>query len=56
MKATKLQNLEMVRLLCGMSLKNRRLSEDVQSLLGIQTQFQSVADVAGVRHGRLRWF
>ena len=41
-----------MRFICGMSLKNRRLREDAPSLLSIQTQFQSVADV-GVRHGRL---
>ena len=38
--------------ICGMSMKNRRLREDAPSLLSIQTQFQSVADV-GMRHGRL---
>ena len=31
--------------------KNKRLSEDVQSLLSIQIQFQSDAEVR-VRHGR----
>ena len=57
MKAEKLQSLEMVRFLCGMSLKKRRLSEGVQSRLGIQTQFQIVTDVE-VRHAdcRLRRF
>ena len=39
-----------VRWMCGVSLKDRKHSVDLYSLLGIQ----SVADV--VRHGRLRWF
>ena len=34
---------------CGVSLKDRRRSVDLYSLLGVQ----SVSDV--VRHGRLRW-
>ena len=40
----------MVRWKCGVSLKDRKCSVDLYSLLGVQ----SVADV--VRHGRLRWF
>ena len=40
----------MVRWMCGVSLKNRKRSEDLYSLLG----FQSMAK--GVRYGRLRWF
>ena len=40
----------MVRWMCGVSLKDRKRSEDLYSLLGIQ----SVAKV--VRYGRLRWF
>ena len=36
--------------MCGVSLTNRKRSEDLNSLLGIQ----SVAEV--VRHSRLRWF
>ena len=40
----------MVRWMCGVSLKDRKCSMDLCSLLGIQC----VADV--VRHGRLRWF
>ena len=40
----------MVRWMCGVSLKDRKRSVDLYSLLGVQ----SVADV--VRHGRLRWF
>ena len=40
----------MVRWMCGVSLKDRKPSEDLYSLLGIQ----SVAKV--VRHDRLRWF
>ena len=40
----------MVRSMCGVSLKDRKRSEDLNSFLSIQ----SVADV--VRHGRLRWF
>ena len=36
--------------MCGVSLKDKKQSEDFYSHLGIQ----SVADV--VRHGRLRWF
>ena len=40
----------MVRWMCGVSLKDRKCSVDLYSLLGVQ----SVADV--VRHGRLRWF
>ena len=40
----------MVRWMCGVSLKDRKRSEDLYSLLG----FQSVAKV--VRHSRLRWF
>ena len=55
MKAENLCSLErtermMVRWMCGVSLKDRKRSEDLYSLLGIQ----SVAKV--VRHGRLRWF
>ena len=44
-----------MRFVCEMSLKNKRLSEDVQSLFSIQIQFQSDADVR-VKHGRIRWF
>ena len=44
-----------MRFICEMSLKNKRFSEDVQSLLSIQIQFQSDA-IVRVRHGRLRWF
>ena len=40
----------MVRWMCGVSLKDRKCSVDLYSLLGVQ----SVADV--VRHGELRWF
>ena len=40
----------MVRWMCGVSLMDRKHSEDLCSLLGIQW----VADVVG--HGRLRWF
>ena len=36
--------------MCGVSLKDGKRSEDLYSLLGVQ----SVAEV--VRHGRLRWF
>ena len=55
MKADDLISLErtermMVRWMCGMSLKDRRRSEDLCNLLGINC----VADV--VRRGRLRWF
>ena len=40
----------MVRWMCGVSLKDRKRSVDLYSLLGVQ----SVVDV--VRHGKLRWF
>ena len=55
MKAENLHSLEraermMVRWMCGVSLKDRKRSEDLYSLLGVR----SVAKV--VRHGRLRWF
>ena len=40
----------MVRWMCGVSLKDRKCSVDLYSLLGVQ----SVAGV--VRQGRLRWF
>ena len=40
----------MVRWMCGVSLKDRKRSEDLYNLLGIDC----VADV--VRRGRLRWF
>ena len=55
MKADDLRSLErtermMVRWMCGVSLKDRRRSEDLCNLLGINC----VADV--VRRGRLRWF
>ena len=40
----------MVRWMCGVSLKHRKYSVDLYSLLGVQ----SVANV--VRRGRLRWF
>ena len=55
MKADDLRSLErtermMVRWMCGVSLKDRKRSEDLCILLGINC----VADV--VRHGRLRCF
>ena len=55
MKAENLQSLEraermMVIWMCGVSLKNRKRSEALYSLLGVQ----SMAEVA--RYGRLRWF
>ena len=55
MKIANLQSLErrewmMVRWMCGVSLKDRKHSMDLYSLLGVQ----SVADV--VKRGRLRWF
>ena len=55
MKADDLRSLErtermMVRWMCGVSLKDRKRSEDLCNLLGINC----VADVA--RRGRLRWF
>ena len=55
MKADDLRSLErtermMVRWMCGVSLKDRKRSEDLCNLLGINC----VADV--VRCGRLRWF
>ena len=55
MKADDLRSLErtermMVRWMCGVSLKDKRCSEDLCNLLGINC----VADV--VRRGRLRWF
>ena len=40
----------MARWMCGVTLKDRKHSVDLYSLLGVQ----SVEDV--VRHGRLRWF
>ena len=40
----------MVRWMCGVSLNDRKPSEVLYSLLGVQ----SMAEV--VRHGRLRWF
>ena len=39
-----------LRWMCDVSLKDRKLSEILYSLLGVQ----SMAEV--VRHGRLRWF
>ena len=55
MKAENLRSLErtecmMVRWMCGVSLKDRKRSEDLYNLLGVQ----SLAKV--VRRGRLRWF
>ena len=55
MKAENLRSLEgaermVVRWMCAVSLKDRKRSEDLYSLLGIQ----NVAKV--VRRGRLRWF
>ena len=55
MEAENLHGLEraeriMVRWMLGVSLKDRRCSMDLYSLLGVQ----SVGDV--VKHGRLRWF
>ena len=53
MKKANLLSLEKtvtVRWMCGVSLKDRKHSVDLYSLLGVQ----SVADV--VRCGRLRWF
>ena len=55
MKEANLQSLErtermMVRWMCGVSLKDRKRSVELYSLLGVQ----SVAGV--VRQGRLRWF
>ena len=40
----------MVRWMCGVSLKNKKRSEGLYSLLGVQ----SLTEV--VRCGRLRWF
>ena len=43
----------MVRWMCGVSLKYRKRSVDVYSLLGLD----SVAEVVRrLRRGRLRWF
>ena len=55
MKKANLQSLErtermMVNWMCGVSLKDRKHSVDLYSLLGVQ----SVDEV--VRRGRLRWF
>ena len=55
MEVANLQSLErtermMVRWMCGVSLKDRKCSVYLFSLLGIQ----SVTEV--VRRGRLRWF
>ena len=55
MKVENLQSLGrvepmMVRWMCGVSLKDMKRSEVLNSLLGVQ----SMAEV--VRHGRLRWF
>ena len=55
MKIANLQSLErmermMMRWMCGVSLKDRKRSADLYSLLRVQ----SVAEV--VKHGRLRWF
>ena len=55
MKIANLQSLErtdwmMVRWMCGGSLKDRKRSVDLYSLLGVQ----SVDEV--VRRGRLKWF
>ena len=52
MKVANLQSLErmMVRWMCGVSLKDRKHSVDLYSLLGVE----SVAEV--VRRGRLWWF
>ena len=55
MKADDLRSLErtermMVRWMCGVSLEDRKRSEDLCNLLGINC----VADM--VRRGRLRWF
>ena len=55
MKKANLQRLErtkqmMVRWMCAVSLKERKCSVDLYSLLGVQ----SVAEV--VKRGRLRWF
>ena len=55
MKVANLQSLErmermMVRWMCEVSLKDRRRSVDLYSLLGVE----SVAEV--VRRGRLRWY
>ena len=57
MKADDLRSLErtermMVRWMCGASLKDRKRSENLCNLLGINCAL--VADV--VRRGRLRWF
>ena len=56
MKADDLRSLErtermMVRWMCGVSLKDRRRSEDLCNLLGINWMLLIV-----VRRGRLRWF
>ena len=55
LKNTTMQSLErtermMVRWMCGVSLRDRKRSVDLYSLLRVQ----SVAEV--VRRGRLRWF
>ena len=55
MKEANLQSLErtermMVRWMCGVSLKDRKRSVDLYSLLGVQSMDEVV------RRGRLRWF
>ena len=55
MKVEDMQRLErterlMVRWMCGVTLKNKKSSEELMEYLGID----SVTDV--VRRGRLRWF
>ena len=55
MKAENLHSLEraecmMVRWICRMSLKDKKQSEVLYSLLGVQSVAESV------RCGRLRWF
>ena len=44
------QSIMMVRWMCGVSLKDRKHSEDLYSLLGLQREAKVV------RQGRLKWF
>ena len=46
----KFERAEMIRWMCGISMKDRRTSEEVRRLVGVQPI------TAVIRSGRLRWY
>ena len=46
----KFERAEMIRWICGVSMKDRRTSEELRNLVGVQP----ITSV--IRSGRLRWY